>query len=323
MPTSKPAHLHLVTAQRSAPPRLSMDAEASARAALSESTRRRYTTAWGAFSAWCEREGQDALPAAPEVVSNYLASIRVRGLAASSLRVALAAINHHHVEDGRAAPGNSSVVKTVLAGDHRLIRRARRVRRKKGLLPGDLRAVVDRLDLDSLKALRDRALLLVGFAAALRRAELVALTVDDIEMHEGRGLRIHIRDAKTAVGDEAQFVDVQPARDPELCPIRALQEWLAVAEIEAGPVFRRVGKGGQLGDQALSGRSVSRIVKEHAARVGLGGDFAGHSLRAGFVTSALERGVPITSIRHVTRHASLQMLAVYDRRAFHRVDAGL
>jgi len=311
-------HLRLVSPETTPGP-LSADAEASARAALSEGTRRRYAAAWCAFSAWCDAKGWSALPASPEVVSSYL-----RGLAASSLRVALAAINHCHVGSGHQAPGRSDVVKSGLAGDHRLIRQARRVRRKTGLVPGDLRTVISRLDLDSIKGLRDRALLLVGYAAALRRSELVGLTVDDVEIHVDRhGMRVHIRDAKTAVHDEVQFVDIQAARDLHLCPINALQEWLDAAGIDAGPLFRRIRKGGQVQSTPLTGRSVGRLVKQLASEAGLGGDYGGHSLRAGFVTSALERDIPVPAILRTTRHRCASMIAVYDRRRIVYADAGL
>ena len=324
MANPKPARLRLVT-DEAATSYLSEDAEASARAALSGGTRRRYAAAWAAFTAWCQVEDRTTLPASPETASSYLASLRVRGLAASSLRIALAAINRYHIDAGHPAPGQSDRVKTALAGDHRLIRRARRVRRKAGLLPGDLRAIVSRLDLDSAKGLRDRALLLVGYAAALRRSELVGLTVEDVEFDGtcNDGMRVHIRDAKTAVDDETQFVDVKTARDPDLCPVGALHEWLDAARIEDGPIFRRIRKGGRVLPTALTGRSLGRIVKGLAREAGLAGDYGGHSLRAGFVTSALERDLPVPSIQRVTRHASASMIATYDRRRVVYVDAGL
>jgi len=103
----------------------------------------------------------------------------------------------------------------------------------------------------------------------------------------------------------------------------ALGAWLEAGCITEGPVFRRVRKGGDVCGHALSGRSVSRIVKAHAAAAGLSGDFGGHSLRAGFVTAALDRDVPAASIQRVTRHASAQMISTYDRRRTVYVDAGL
>lgn len=315
--------LQLVTADTSTP-RLSPAAAASEAAALSGSTRSRYVGAWSRFAAWCSEHGHVALPAAPVLVSSYLAHLRTQGLASSTLRVALAAINHEHGEHGEPLPGRDAGVRARLRGDQRLIRQARRVRRKAGLVPGDLRAMLSRIDPSTTKGARDRALLLVGFAAALRRSEIASLLVEDVEVAaDGAGMRVFIRDAKTAETDEAQFVDVKAARSPELCPIAALRAWLTLADIHAGPVFRSVRKGGTVAAGALSGRSVARIVQARADQAGLQGDYGGHSLRAGFITAALERDVPSASIQRVSRHATAQMIATYDRRRVVYVDAGL
>jgi integrase len=166
--------------------------------------------------------------------------------------------------------------------------------------------------LTTVIALRDRALLLLGFAGAFRRSELVALGSDDIEETED-GLKITIRRGKT--DQEGSGTTIAILRGTVACPVAGLRAWLDAAGITTGPVFRSIRKGGKVGDR-LTDRSVAKIVKSHAARVGLDPAlFAGHSLSAGFLTSAAARGASIFKMMDVSRHRSVDTLRGYVRDA--------
>ena len=150
-----------------------------------------------------------------------------------------------------------------------------------------------------LTGLRDRALLLLGFAGAFRRSELVALDVADIAETE-TGLLVTIRRSKT--DQEGEGVTIAIARGDVACPVKALREWLDAAGIEAGPIFRPINKAGTVAAQRLTDRSVANIVKAYADRAGFDAStFSGHSLRSGFLTSAAANGASIFKMMDVSR----------------------
>jgi site-specific recombinase XerD len=159
---------------------------------------------------------------------------------------------------------------------------------------------------------RDKALILIGFAAALRRSELVALTLADVERAPD-GIVLHIRRSKSDQDGQGDQIAVPNGR--KLKPVEALDAWLEAAAITQGPIFRRVIKGGRLGNR-LTTQSVALIVKRWAKAARVDSDsFSGHSLRAGFVTSALADGADLFKVMDVTRHREVKTLKAYDRRA--------
>ncbi len=164
----------------------------------------------------------------------------------------------------------------------------------------------------NLKGLRDRALLLIGFAGALRRSELVALNIEDIE-EAPDGMKITIRHSKTDQEGAGQTIAIPFGKIA--CPVAALKEWITAAGISSGALFRSVNRHGKVGER-LTDQSVSDIVKEHAERLRLDPtQFAGHSLRAGFLTSAAARGASIFKMMDVSRHRSVDTLRGYVRDA--------
>ena len=164
----------------------------------------------------------------------------------------------------------------------------------------------------TLAGKRDRALLAFGFAGAFRRSELVALDVADL-VEAPDGLRVLIRKSKT--DQEGQGQEVAIPRGYRLRPVEAVQTWLAAGEISAGPVFRAVAPGGRVSNVAMTDDSAARIVKRYAAAVGLDpAIYSGHSLRAGFLTSAAEAGASVFKLAEVNRHKSLDTLRGYVRR---------
>lgn len=165
---------------------------------------------------------------------------------------------------------------------------------------------------DSAKDRRDKALLLLGFAGAFRRSEVIGLDVADIE-HVRQGIVVTLRRSKTDQIGAGYKLGIPFGRS-RWCPVRHLADWLDHAKIEAGPIFRGINRHGHVADQRLSGEAVSIIVKERAKAAGFDPDaYSGHSLRAGLATSAVLAGVSTLSIRRTTRHASDAMLARYVR----------
>ena len=288
-----------------------------AAASKSEATRRAYRSDWEDFAAWCAGSGADPLPAAPATLAGYIAQLADRGKKVSTIRRRLAAIAYAHRLKGYPGPTDAEPVKAVLAGIRRRIgvaveRKAPATARTLQKMTGARRqreaAACD------LRTLRDRALLLLGFAAALRRSEVVALDVADLEFVE-RGVIVHVRRSKT--DQDAAGAEIAVPNGTKLKPVSAVREWLAAAAITSGPVFRAIGKSGQrIASRRLTDRSVADIVKRYAAAAGLDPKtYSGHSMRAGFITTALDHGIDFFKIMDVSRHADVDVMRAYDRRA--------
>jgi site-specific recombinase XerD len=276
-----------------------------------EATRRAYRSDFDAFVAWCNVRQVAAMPATPETIASFLAAEAARGLKPASIGRRVAAIRHAHKLAGLGEPPtNSEVVKATVRGIRRTLGAAQA---RKTPATADkllLMATTARTD---LKGLRDRALLLLGFAGAFRRSELVALDVEDLEPCES-GLRVRIRRSKT--DQEGVGTTIAIVAGSVACPAKAVLAWLEASGITSGPVFRSVAKGGRIGRTRLSDRAVADVVKAGAGRVGLdAGQFSGHSLRSGFLTSAARRGASIFKMMDVSRHKSMDTLRGYVRDA--------
>lgn len=279
-----------------------------ARAEKSPATRKAYWKDFEIFGVWCQDRDLTLLPAAPETVAAFLAHEADRGTKPSTIGRRCAAIRYVHLSGGRASPTVDERVKAVMRGIRRTHGTA--PRRTKPATADHVMAMAPRAD-GGITALRDRALLLLGFAGAFRRSELVTLNVEDIE-EVPEGLRVTIRHGKT--DQEARGAVIAIVRGEIACPVAALQVWLEAAEIKDGPVFRSIRRGAHVTAQRLSDRSVANIVKAHAERVGLDPDlFSGHSLRAGFLTSAAKRGASLFKMMETSRHRSADTLAGYIR----------
>jgi site-specific recombinase XerD len=281
-----------------------------AKAEKAEATRRAYGTDFRLFRQWCEAKGVSALPAVPETVAGYLAHGAAQGAKASTLGRRVAAIRYAHKLASLPVPTDAETVKATLRGIRRTIGAAKI--QKAPALAGRIKAMV-RACPDNLAGKRDRALLLLGFAGAFRRSELVALDVEHLQESE-EGLRVLITGSKT--DQEGKGATIAITRGAEVCPVRALREWLGAAGIQAGPIFRPINKAGSVNAARLTDRSVANIVKAYAGRAGLDEKlFAGHSLRAGFLTSAAAAGKSIFKMMDQSRHRSVDTLRSYVRDA--------
>jgi integrase len=184
-------------------------------------------------------------------------------------------------------------------------------RQARPLLRDDLFAILDRMT-ERPKDIRDRALLLLGFATAMRRSELVALEVEDIERVE-RGLLVNVRRSKTDQDGRGRQIAVPFGRTRH-CPVKALDDWLTFSQVSSGRIFRGMNRHGQMLPDGITSEAVSLILK---ARLRIAnydpGYFSGHSLRAGFATSAALLGAPSYTIRRTTGHRSDASLSRYVR----------
>lgn len=273
-------------------------------AAISPATRKAYQSDLRDFFQW-----GGSLPSCPETVACYLAS-KGDFLRPGTLARRAVAIGKAHTALGHVNPARSDLVRSVLRGLRHT--HGRPQRRVAPLLKRDM------LDISSeaagIRGLRDRALLLVGFAAALRRSELVGIDRQHLEFVP-EGLIVTIARSKTDQVGKGRQIAVPFARSAA-CPVKALAAWLQAAGVSAGPVFRSIDKSGSVNGKRLAAQSVALIVKRYARVLGLNTEaYSGHSLRAGLVTSAVQAGASLAKIQQQTGHKSHTVLASYIRDA--------
>jgi site-specific recombinase XerD len=274
-----------------------------------KNTLRAYRADWADFERWCETAGMVALPATPETLALYVTA-RAETCKVSTLSRRIATISQAHKTAGHEPPHKNAVVRTVWAG----IRRAKGVAQvgKAPAVTADIRRMVSTLE-DSAIGIRDRALILVGFAGALRRSELVALDREDLRVTED-GLELTIRRSKGDPEGAGRKVGIPYGSRRETCPIRSLQRWLELAGVEAGAIFHPITRHGRIESARLSDGAVALVVKRTAANAGLDPtQYAGHSLRAGLCTAAAAAGVSERVIMQQTGHRSLVTLRRYIR----------
>ncbi len=279
------------------------------RASKAESTLRGYQSDWRAFCAWCEGHGQYPLPAIPETVASYIAECAGR-LKVGSIQRRLNAITEAHRAVGLESPTHSAIVRNTMKGIRRTLGTA--PVQKAPTLTDDIRAMVDATDAGII-GVRDRALILLGFAGAFRRSELVGLDVADCAFGKD-GLTVTLRRSKTDQQGAGRKIGIPYGANPDTCPVRNVQYWTEQAGINSGPLFRSINRHGQVQAGRLSGLDVARVVKKLVERAGLdSAKYAGHSLRAGHATSAAIAGASERSIMNQTGHRSVQVVRRYIR----------
>jgi site-specific recombinase XerD len=278
--------------------------------AKSANTLRAYRSDWRAFSAWCLAHQRTALPADADTLVLYLSDEADR-LKTATLRRHLSSIAVAHQAARAADPTKDGRVQATWAGVRRVHGVAQRG--KEALLTDQLRAMVNGLP-DTMVGIRDRSLLLLGFSAALRRSELVALDVGDVGIVP-EGLVLEVRRSKTDQEAAGRQIGVPSGKHIETCPVAATEAWLAVARFDDGPMFRPIDRHGNVAATRLSAKAVALVIKRAAERAGLDPKrFAGHSLRSGLATSAAKAGATETEIMNQTGHRSVAVLRRYVRR---------
>jgi site-specific recombinase XerD len=270
---------------------------------IADNTKRAYAADMAHFAASARH-----IPSTPEAVAEYLAEM-AGVYAVSTIQRRLASISKAHRVLGVDDPGKSELVKTTIRGIRRTYGLAQR--EATALLRDDLFAVLDRLGTRP-KDVRDRALLLLGFATAMRRSELAGLDVGDVEFAT-KGMLVTLRRSKTDQEAQGRKIAVPLGRTRH-CPVTTLKAWLDFAEITNGAIFRTVDKHGHIADCRISGEVVSHVLKSRIADAGYDPSaFSGHSLRAGFATSAAQAGASTYKIRQTTGHRSEASLVRYIR----------
>lgn len=326
-------------------------------------TLRGYRSDWSEFTAWCAGHGHPALPTSAPAVAGYLTEMAGWGAKVGTMSRRLSAIKFAHAMRNLPDPTEHARVIAVWEGIRR--EHAAPPDQATPLMPPDLQTVLDacpqtrtfktrgRPPEPSRSGARDRALIMVGFVAALRRSELVALDVEQLSEHP-RGMVIAIPRSKTNQrGDQNELVVLPRAGDPARCPVTMLEQWLRLAEITSGAVFRPVSKANRPLPRRLSAASANDLLQSAVLRAGLAapaapetrrcatcaylpstletrdaercpncghklpprdfGGYSAHSLRAGFVTYAHLRGASDRAIAHQTRHRSLAAIGTYVR----------
>ena len=282
--------------------------------AHAHATKRAYRSDWTHFGNWCQAHDFVAMPAEPRTVGAYLASL-AETHAPNTIRRRLSAIGRAHRFNNLAWNAGHRDIQEPLRGALR--EHGRPTRQAAALTLALLQRLLETCDL-SAGGRRDRALLLIGFAAALRRSELVGLKASDVTVtHDG--LEVRLGRSKTDQQGKGATIGLPRGEHRATCPVRALQEWQQVARRSAGPLFRPVRRGGHVGATALTPFAVTRIITKRAELAGIVLDgpeqLSAHALRVGFITEAYAKGVRDEDIMRHTRHRDLRTMRGYVRRA--------
>ena len=313
-------------------------AQGYARAAASGNTLKAYAKDWAHFARWCRMKGVDPLPPAPEIVGLYLADLAAPGgqatdrtagkppsrppaLLVSTIERRLSGLVWNYAQRGQPLDRKNRHIAAVLAGIRR--KHARPPGQKAAILPDDLRDMLATLPHD-LRGLRDRAILLIGFAGGLRRSEIVSLDFSRDDTPDSGGWVEILKDgALITLRGKTGWREVEVARgsSDQTCPVHALSQWLHFAKIDFGPLFTAVSRSGSKATGTrLSDKHVARLIKQTVEAAGLRPElpkaerlalYSGHSLRAGLASSAE------IDERHVQKHlghASAEMTRRYQRR---------
>ena len=287
------------------PSRRSMAASRFMQADIADNTRRAYLADLHHYT--------DCGCSIPTTVNELLWYLDERaGLdAVSTLKRRVMAIRYAHVIQGLASPTDDPTVKLVLRNFKRRYGSAQR--QAKPLLRRELRKIIRSMN-KTAKDLRDKALLLVGFAGAFRRSELIGLNIEDLERVE-QGYLIKLRRSKTDQEQIGRIIAIPKIRN-SLCPVTAIDRWLQAATIDKGPIFQRLARNGKPNGVRLCAAYVSSVLKSRLRAAGIkADDYSAHSLRAGLVTEAAKAGVPAWKIQQTTGHKTESMLARYIRDA--------
>ncbi len=282
------------------------------RASLSKNTHIAYAKGWAAFEAFCAEHGYPSLPASAEHVARFAIDATDR-YSMGTVQIYCSAICHHHRESAHTSPTDHPTFRSVMRGLKRL--KGTAPRQVDALRADDIVSMIDACDTTTTIGLRDSAILAVGFSAALRRSEIAGLLVEDIRIYQDpRRMIVTIRQSKTDQEGAGQTIAVPDGEN--IRPVSRLLVWWHSVGIERGPAFQTLSRGGHLRGRTLHHSDIPRIVKHYGAKIGLDPSrLAGHSLRAGFVTSAAENHARLDKIMAVTRHRNTETVMKYIRDA--------
>ncbi|WP_375434918.1 tyrosine-type recombinase/integrase [uncultured Hymenobacter sp.] len=275
-----------------------------------ENTKRGYAADLRSFQDYCEHHQLPYLPTEVTTVAGYISQMADRGMKLASIRRHVAAIAKLHQLAGKPSPTGHKPLHMVLDGIARVIDKQQR--QAPAFTVMELKQAIQAIELTKPTGLRDRAVLLLGFAGAFRRSELVAINVEDVEITR-QALVIHLRRSKTNQYGQEEDKAVFYSPNADFCPVRAVQEWIECLGRTSGPLFTRMNRGNknkpaQPGTSRLTDQSVNDLVQRH-----LGPTYTAHSLRASFVTIAVEAGQSNKAIKNQTKQKTDAMIERYAR----------
>jgi len=269
-----------------------------------------YRADWLAFHTWCRNSKCQPLPADTDTLRAWLHDQAAAGYAVATIARRLSVIRQVHHQHGHASPTDAPAIKAAWRGVRRQLGAA--ARKVAPVTVEILRRMTATCD-PTPAGRRDHALLVIGFAGALRRSEIAQLTVADLEVHPS-GVVLTIRRSKGDQHGAGHRLGLPTGSRLDTCPVRQLRAWTDLADIVDGPLFRPIDRHGNIAVRHLSGRAVAEIVKRRARAAGLDPErYSGHSLRAGFATSAAASGATEIAIARQTRHRSMTVLRGYIR----------
>jgi integrase len=278
-----------------------------------KATIRAYDSDWRSFSAWCTDAGRESLPAKPATVALYLAEV-LETMRVGTAERRVAAIRHKHLEQQLATPTDDRQISNILAGARR--EQGTRAAGKDAITPEQLRAMIAKQPKTDV-GVRNKAILLFGFASAMRRSELSALDVDDLDILT-KGVRVQIGRSKTDQEGKGRIIGVFRSSKASSCPVAALEKWMAIRGHKNGPLFTNLSPNATKtkARKRLGDRSIWKVVKNAAESIGLDATrYAPHSLRSGCITAAIEGGTAESVIMKLSGHKSLASVARYVRPA--------
>ena len=279
-------------------------------------TVRAYKSDFNDFGLFCAQNGFKSLPSEPKIVALYLTYLSTKDAKMSTLKRRLVSIGVIHKLKGHYLDTkHPSIIENIMG----IKRRKGSIQKgKKPLLISSLKIIIDAIDQqnkEKIKILRDRSIILIGFSGGFRRNEIVSLNYDDLDFVP-EGLKIKIKRSKTDQFGEGAIKALPYFDNSQYCPVVSLKNWIDIAKINSGSLFRRFSKGSRLTEKRLTDQTVALLIKEYLQLAGIDSkNYSGHSLRSGFATSAAESGAEERSIMAMTGHKSSEMVRRYIKEA--------
>jgi site-specific recombinase XerD len=284
----------------------------------SSNTIRAYRSDFKDFGAFCAKNGFKPLPTEPKIVSLYLTHLSIKDAKMSTLRRRLVSIGVIHKLKNHYLDTKHPIIIENLMGIKR--KKGSYQKGKKPILLNHLKLIIEAIDKDTsdeagIRKLRDKTIILLGFAGGFRRVELISIDFEDLEF-VSEGVKIFIRKSKTDQLGEGMLKGLPYFDNQKFCPVWHLKKWLEVSKIKSGPIFKRFSKGLILGKNRLTDQSVALLLKKYLSNAGIENqNYSGHSLRSGFATVTAESGADERSIMAMTGHKTSQMVRRYIREA--------
>ena len=281
-----------------------------------KNTIRAYKSDFNDFGLFCAQNGFKSLPSEAKIISLYLTQLSTKEVKISTIKRRLVSIGVIHRLKGHYLDTKHPLIVENLMGIKR--RKGSIQNGKKPLLINNLKRlinVIDQQKKEQIKILRDRTIILIGFSGGFRRNEIVSLDYDDLDFVE-EGLKINIKRSKTYQFGEVSIKGLPYFDNSQYCPVVSLKNWIDIAKINSGSLFRRFSKGSRLTEKRLTDQTVALLIKEYLKLAGVDNkNYSGHSLRSGFATSAAESGAEERSIMAMTGHKSSEMVRRYIKEA--------